>query len=129
MNISLDTLRPGEVRPDDPAGRVVQVLDGIEAAKEAGFSPVKINGVVERGVNDDEVVDLAALGREKSVEVRFIEYMPLDADGGFGPEERSSARTRSSPRSRPSTRSSGCRPGGPHRLTGGASSTAGAPSA
>ena len=52
-----------------------------EAAKEAGFAPVKINAVVERGVNDDEIVDLARFGRERGVEVRFIEFMPLDASG------------------------------------------------
>ncbi len=60
-----------------------RVLDGIEAAKEAGFSPVKINAVVQRGINDDEIVDLATFGRERGVEVRFIEFMPLDADGGW----------------------------------------------
>ena len=60
---------------------LVRVLDGIEAAKEAGFSPVKINAVIERGVNDDEIVDLARFGRENDVEVRFIEFMPLDATG------------------------------------------------
>ena len=58
-----------------------RVLDGIEAAKEAGFAPVKINAVVERGVNDDEIVDLARFGRDNDVEVRFIEFMPLDAIG------------------------------------------------
>jgi cyclic pyranopterin phosphate synthase len=62
---------------------LTRVLDGIEAAKEAGFSPVKINAVVERGSNDDEVVDLARFGRERGVEVRFIEFMPLDAEGGW----------------------------------------------
>ena len=60
---------------------LVRVLDGIEAAKEAGFAPVKINAVVERGVNDDEIVDLARFGRDDDVEVRFIEFMPLDATG------------------------------------------------
>jgi len=59
------------------------VLDGIEAAREAGFDPVKINTVVQRGVNDDELVDLAAFGRQRGVEVRFIEFMPLDASGGW----------------------------------------------
>jgi cyclic pyranopterin phosphate synthase len=56
------------------------VLDGIDAAVEAGLSPVKVNVVVMRDVNDDEVVDLAAFGRERGVTVRFIEWMPLDAD-------------------------------------------------
>ncbi len=67
------------------------VLDGIEAAKEAGFAPVKINAVVERGVNDDEIVDLARFGREHDVEVRFIEFMPLDATGALGQRRRSSS--------------------------------------
>jgi cyclic pyranopterin phosphate synthase len=57
------------------------VLDGIDAAIDAGFAPVKINAVVERGVNDDEIVALASFGREQRVEVRFIEFMPLDATG------------------------------------------------
>ncbi len=60
---------------------LARVLDGIEAAKEAGFAPVKINAVVQRGVNDDEIVDLARFGRDNGVEVRFIEFMPLDASG------------------------------------------------
>lgn len=58
-----------------------RVLDGIEAAREAGFAQVKINAVIERGVNDDEIVDLARFGRDNHVEVRFIEFMPLDASG------------------------------------------------
>jgi cyclic pyranopterin phosphate synthase len=58
-----------------------RVLDGIAAAQEAGFRPVKINAVVERGVNDDEVVALAEFGRDHDVQVRFIEFMPLDATG------------------------------------------------
>ncbi|MCE9622784.1 MAG: GTP 3',8-cyclase MoaA [Actinomycetia bacterium] len=81
VNISLDTLQPEKflriTRRDDLA----RVLDGITAAQEAGFSPVKINVVVERGVNDDEIVDLARFGREIGAEVRFIEFMPLDASG------------------------------------------------
>jgi cyclic pyranopterin phosphate synthase len=48
-----------------------------------GFSPVKVNAVVQRAVNDDEIVDLAAFGRDNGVEVRFIEFMPLDAQGGW----------------------------------------------
>jgi cyclic pyranopterin phosphate synthase len=66
---------------------LTRVLDGIEAAKEAGFAPVKINAVVQRGVNDDEIVDLATFGRERDVEVRFIEYMPLDASGHWVNEQ------------------------------------------
>ena len=57
------------------------MLDGIEAAVNAGLEPVKVNVVLMRGVNEDEVVDFATFGRERGVVVRFIEFMPLDADG------------------------------------------------
>ena len=60
-----------------------RVLDGIDAAKEAGLAPVKVNVVLVGGVNDDEVVDFARFGRERDVTVRFIEFMPLDADAGW----------------------------------------------
>jgi GTP 3',8-cyclase len=80
VNISLDTLRRerfAELTRRDGLG---SVLDGIAAAKEAGLDPVKVNTVVMRGVNDDEVLDLATFGRDRGVVVRFIEWMPLDAD-------------------------------------------------
>jgi cyclic pyranopterin phosphate synthase len=80
VNISLDTLRPDRFVRMTKRDELTRVLDGIEAAKEAGFSPVKINAVIERGVNDDEIVDLARFGRERGVEMRFIEFMPLDAE-------------------------------------------------
>ena len=79
INVSLDSLRAdrfAEITKRDELGRV---LDGIEAAKEAGLDPVKLNVVVMRGVNDDEIVDFAAYGRDHGVQVRFIEFMPLDA--------------------------------------------------
>jgi cyclic pyranopterin phosphate synthase len=81
VNISLDTLRADRFLQMTRRDELAAVLDGIEAAQQAGFSPVKINAVVERGVNDDEIVDLARFGRERGVEVRFIEFMPLDATG------------------------------------------------
>ena len=59
------------------------MLDGIEAAVNAGLEPVKVNVVLMRGVNEDEVVDFATFGRERGVVVRFIEFMPLDADGAW----------------------------------------------
>jgi GTP 3',8-cyclase len=59
------------------------VIEGIDAAVAAGFSPVKVNCVLTRGVNDDEVVDLAAFGRQRGVTMRFIEFMPLDASGDW----------------------------------------------
>ena len=87
VNISLDTLRADRFLEMTRRDELVRVLDGIEAAKEAGFSPVKINAVVQRGVNDDELVDLARFGRERDVEIRFIEFMPLDAGGGWGRDQ------------------------------------------
>jgi len=81
VNISLDTLDREKFLQMTRRDELERVLDGIEAAKEAGFDPVKINAVVERGVNDNEIVDLATYGRENDVEVRFIEFMPLDAEG------------------------------------------------
>jgi cyclic pyranopterin phosphate synthase len=78
VNVSLDSLRPDRfvelTRRDD----LDRVLDGLDAAIEAGFDPVKLNVVCMEGVNDDEIVDFAVLGRERGVEVRFIEFMPLD---------------------------------------------------
>ena len=83
INISLDTLDRQRFFEMTRRDELDHVLDGIEAAKEAGFEPVKINTVVQRGVNDHEIVDLATFGRERGVEVRFIEFMPLDASGGW----------------------------------------------
>ena len=83
INISLDTLDRQRFVEMTRRDELDHVLDGIDAAKEAGFDPVKINTVVQRGVNDDEIVDLAEFGREHGVEVRFIEFMPLDASGGW----------------------------------------------
>ncbi|MEK7424400.1 MAG: GTP 3',8-cyclase MoaA [Actinomycetota bacterium] len=81
VNISLDTLRGERFLEMTRRDELPRVLDGIEAAREAGFAQVKINAVIERGVNDDEIVDLARFGRDNHVEVRFIEFMPLDASG------------------------------------------------
>ena len=83
LNISLDTLRRDRFAVKTRRDELDRVLDGIDAALEAGYAPVKINTVVQRGVNDDEIVDLATFGRERGVEVRFIEFMPLDASGGW----------------------------------------------
>ena len=81
INISLDTLHADRFEQMTRRNELVNVLAGIDAAVAAGLSPVKINAVIERGVNDDEIVDLARFGRERGVEVRFIEFMPLDATG------------------------------------------------
>ncbi len=83
LNISLDTLDREKFERMTRRDELHNVLAGIEAAQEAGFAPVKINTVVERGVNDDEIVDLARFGRERGLEVRFIEFMPLDASDAW----------------------------------------------
>jgi cyclic pyranopterin phosphate synthase len=81
VNISLDTLTRATFLELTRRDALDRVLAGIDAALDAGLDPVKINCVVIRGVNDDEVVDLAAFGRAKGVGIRFIEFMPLDASG------------------------------------------------
>lgn len=79
INISLDTLDRERFARMTRRDELHNVLLGIEAAKSAGFDPVKINAVIERGANDDELIDLARFGRDEGIEVRFIEFMPLDA--------------------------------------------------
>ncbi len=81
INVSLDSLRPEVFLALTRRDELDRVLAGIDAALDAGLDPVKVNAVVIRGVNDGEVVDLAAFGRAKGVGLRFIEFMPLDAEG------------------------------------------------
>ncbi len=87
VNISLDTLDRTKFLQMTRRDELDNVLDGIVAAQAAGFDPVKINAVIERGVNDDEILDLAKFGRDRGLEVRFIEFMPLDADGHWGNDQ------------------------------------------
>ena len=81
LNISCDSLDRDRFYQMTRRDDLARVLDGIAAAKEAGFAPIKINVVLIRGQNDDEVLDFARFGRQNGVGVRFIEFMPLDADG------------------------------------------------
>jgi cyclic pyranopterin phosphate synthase len=81
VNVSCDSLRRDRFAELTRRDALDRVLDGIDAAIEAGLAPVKVNVVVMKGVNDDEVLAFAEFGRERGVTVRFIEYMPLDADG------------------------------------------------
>jgi cyclic pyranopterin phosphate synthase len=85
INISLDTLRPDRFRHITRFGEITEVRRGITASLEAGLDPVKLNMVVVRGVNDDEIADLAALTQSLPVEVRFIELMPI---GGYFSREK-----------------------------------------
>jgi cyclic pyranopterin phosphate synthase len=77
LTVSLDTLRRDRYREMMRADRLDDALAGIAAAERAGFGGLKVNAVIVRGVNDDELVDLLEFGRERHVEVRFIEYMDV----------------------------------------------------
>lgn len=77
LNISLDSLDSDKFRRITRTGRLSQVLDGIDAAREAGFQGIKLNTVVMKGRNDDEVPDLVEFARRKGIDITFIEEMPL----------------------------------------------------
>ena len=83
VNVSLDTLRPERFARITRRDRLPDVLLGLAAAQAAGLAPVKINAVPVRGVNDDEIADLAAFAVEHGYRMRFIESMPLDAQGAW----------------------------------------------
>jgi len=77
VTVSLDTLRPDRMLEFARSGRHHDVLQGIAAARRSGLEPVKLNVVVVRGYNDDELVDLVEFARAERAEVRFIEYMDV----------------------------------------------------
>jgi cyclic pyranopterin phosphate synthase len=79
ITISLDSLKRDVFKQMTGVDVLDRVLEGIAAAKEAGLSPIKINAVIVRGHNEDEVADFAAFAREHDVKMRFIEFMPLDS--------------------------------------------------
>ena len=79
VTVSLDTLRRDRFRTLGGADALHRILEGVGAALEAGMSPVKINTVLMRGVNDDEILDLAEWARDLGVTLRFIEIMPVGA--------------------------------------------------
>lgn len=77
LNISLDSLDADKFHRITRTGRLSQVLDGIDAAKDAGFEGIKLNTVVMKGGNDQEVPELVEFARKKKVDITFIEEMPL----------------------------------------------------
>ncbi len=77
VNVSLDTLDAGKFRRITRWGRLEDVLDGIKAAEEAGLTPIKLNAVVVRGYNEEDVVEIARLSYEWPWQIRFIEMMPF----------------------------------------------------
>jgi cyclic pyranopterin phosphate synthase len=80
INISLDTLNMQRFHEMARSDQFSRTMDGIQAAREAGLWPIKLNMVVMKDRNDDEVVEFAKLARSEGYEVRFIEFMPLDGD-------------------------------------------------
>lgn len=80
INLSLDTLDPERFRLLARRDGLDRVLEGIEVAQKAGFDPVKVNAVIIRGTNEQDVVPLARYARERGLEMRFIEFMPIGAD-------------------------------------------------
>ena len=87
VTISLDTLRPGRMEEFARSRRHADVLAGIEAALATGYAPLKLNTVVIRGYNDDEVLDLLEFARERGAEPRFIEYMDVGGATGWSMDQ------------------------------------------
>ena len=80
INISLDTLEEATFEKISRRTGLRRVLSGIAAAQSAGFESIRLNAIAIRGLTESEVVPLAGFARERNLELRFIEYMPLDAD-------------------------------------------------
>jgi GTP 3',8-cyclase len=87
ITISVDSLKPETFKQMTGVDVLDRVLQGIEAAKQAGLEPIKINAVIVRGHNEDEVPDFAAFAREHDVKMRFIEFMPLDSGHDWSRED------------------------------------------
>lgn len=85
VNVSLDTLDRARFAKLTGRDRLPDVLRGLAAAKDAGLAPIKINAVLLRGENEHEAVELVAFGRDHGIEVRFIEFMPLENDRSWDP--------------------------------------------
>jgi cyclic pyranopterin phosphate synthase len=81
VNVSCDSLRPDRFADIRRRGELRIVLNAMDAAEKAGLTPLKVNVVLLRGQNDDEILDFAAFARSTGRIVRFIEFMPLDAQG------------------------------------------------
>jgi GTP 3',8-cyclase len=79
VTISLDSLKKDKFQKITGVDKLDEVLTAIEAAKRADLNPIRVNAVVVRGWNDDEIIDLARFARENALSMRFIEYMPLDS--------------------------------------------------
>jgi GTP 3',8-cyclase len=83
INVSLDTLDPERFRQITRRGELSKVLDGLSAARRRGFHPIKINAVITRGVNEDEILPLVEFARANGFGIRFIEYMDVGNANGW----------------------------------------------
>ncbi len=88
LNISLDTLKRDRFIEISKIDKLPEVLEGIEEAIACGLTPVKLNTVLMRGINDDEILDLVSFAVERSLEIRFIEVMTTNINVGLDPQER-----------------------------------------
>ena len=84
INVSLDTLDEAKFEQMTRRKVLAKVLEGLEEAQRCGFDPIKVNAVAMKGFTDDEIVDLAKFARDNAYQLRFIEFMPLDADDIWG---------------------------------------------
>ncbi len=87
VNVSLDSLRPERFSYITGRDYFGQVWEGLEEAERVGFSPIKINVVVMKGINDDEILDFVDFVSKRSCCVRFIEFMPIGRQNGWNPEK------------------------------------------
>lgn len=87
INVSLDTLDPEKFKRIRRRGDLSRVLEGLFSAKRCGFDPIKINAVIERGVNDDDIVSLVEFSRDNGFAVRFIEYMDVGNSNAWKSEK------------------------------------------
>ncbi len=87
VNVSLDTLNPEKFARIRRRGDLAKVLEGLFAAKSYGLDPIKVNAVIERGVNDDDILDLVEFSRKNRFAVRFIEYMDVGNSNNWTSEK------------------------------------------
>jgi cyclic pyranopterin phosphate synthase len=87
INVSIDSLKPDRFQALTKRGNLDEVLNGIFAAKKAGISPIKVNAVIIRGTNDDEILDLVEFARSNGFEMRFIEYMDVGNSNAWSLEK------------------------------------------
>lgn len=92
INVSLDTLQPDRFRKITQRGELQPVLNGLAAARAVGMDPIKVNAVIIRGFNDDELLDLVEFGRRNNFEMRLIEYMDVGNASGWTPDKTFSKR-------------------------------------